>query len=91
MLIAYGFILGFRTQDKLNSVYELLKEKPSLFKLKKLFNPGNAQHHFTLVIECEEQDMVEFLENYLLRFYSYDVKISLLQRHENEIDKMTPI
>ncbi len=86
--MTYGFILRFRTQKELNSVYELLKEKLSLFKLRKFFNSVNLLRRFTLVIECREQDMIEVMENYLSRFYSGDVEISLLQGHESEIDKM---
>ncbi len=86
--MTYGFILRFRTHKELISVYELLKEKPSLFKLRKFFNSVNLLRRFTLVIECREQDMIEVMENYLSRFYSGDVEISLLQGHESEIDKM---
>lgn len=89
--MTYGFILRFKTQKDLNSVYELLKEKSSLLALKKFFNPANVLRHFTLVIECREQDTVEFLENYFLRFYSGDVDISILSGHESEVDKMMPI
>ncbi|MFZ3166860.1 MAG: hypothetical protein WA130_04535 [Candidatus Methanoperedens sp.] len=91
IVIAYGFILCFQTQDTLNFVCKLLKEKSSLFKLRKLFNPDNVPCRFILVIECTEKDMVEFLENYFLRLYSGDVDISLLHEHESEIDKMKPI
>ncbi len=87
----YGFILRFRIQDELNSAYELLKEKSSSFTLRKFFNSANIRHRFTLVIECGDQDMVEFMQNYLPRFYSGDVDIFLLQGHESEIDKMKPI
>jgi len=59
--------------------------------LRKFFNPDNVPYRFILVIECAEQDMVEFLENYFLRSYSGDVDISLLHEHESEIDKMKPI
>ncbi|MDL5502154.1 MAG: hypothetical protein QSU88_02960, partial [Candidatus Methanoperedens sp.] len=62
-----------------------------LFKLRKLFNPENVPHRFILVIECGEEDMVEFLENYFLRLYPGIVDISLLHEHESEIDKMKPI
>jgi hypothetical protein len=89
--VTYGFILRFRTQDKLISVCELLNTKSSSFTLKKLFNPADVLHRFTLVIECNEQDMVEVLENYFLIFRSNDMDISLLQGHESEIDKLTPI
>lgn len=89
--MTYGFILRLRTQKELNSDYELLKEKLSLFKLRKFFNSVNLLRRFTLVIECREQDMVEVMENYLLRFYSVDVDISLLSGHESEVDKMIPI
>ena len=91
MVIAYGFILRFQTQDKLNLVCKLLKEKSSLFKLRTFFNPANVPYRFILVIECAEKDVIEFLENYFLRFYSGDVAISLLHEHESEIDKMKPI
>ena len=91
IVIAYGFILRFQTQDTLDFVCKLLKEKSSLFKLRKFFNPDNVPCRFILVIECGEQDMVEFLENYFLRLYSGDVDISLLHEHESEIDKMKPI
>ncbi len=89
--MTYGFILRFRTQDDLNSVYELLKEKSSILDLRKYFDPINELCHFTLIIECREQDTVEFLENYFLRFYSGDVDISLLSGRESEVDKMMPI
>jgi hypothetical protein len=89
--MTYGFILRFQSQNDLNSVYEMLKEKSSLLALRKFFNPANVLYHFTLVIECREQDTVELLENYFLRFYSGDVEISILQGHESEIDKMIPI
>jgi hypothetical protein len=89
--MTYGFILRFRTHKELNSVYELLKEKPSLFKLRKFFDSVNLLCRFTLVIECREQDIVEVMEKYLSRFYSGDIEISLLQGHESEIDKMMPI
>ena len=75
----------------MNFVCKLLKEKSSLFKLRKLFNPDNVPCRFILVIECAEKDMVEFLENYFLRLYPGDVDISLLNEHESEIDKMKPI
>ncbi len=52
VLMTYGFILCFRTQDDLNSVYELLKEKSSILDLRKYSDPINVLHHFTLVIEC---------------------------------------
>ncbi len=90
-VMTYGFILRFGTQDKLNSVYELLKKKSSSFTLRKFFNPANNPHHFTLVIECTKQDMVETMENYLSQIYSNDIEISLLHGHESEIDKMKPI
>ncbi len=89
--MTYGFILRFRTQDKLNSAYELLKKKSSAFTLKKLFSSSNIPYRFVLVIECEEQEMVEFMQNYLPKFYSGDVEICLLSGHESEIDKMKPI
>ena len=89
--MTYGFILRFRTQKELNSIYELHKEKISLFELKKFFNSGNLLRRFTLVMECREQDMIEVMENYLSRFYSGNVEISILQGHESEIDKMMPI
>ncbi len=91
LIVTYGFILRFQTQDKLISVCELLKKKSSSFTLKKLFNPADVLHRFTLVIECNEQDMVEILENYFLIFRSNDMAISLLHGHESEIDKMMPI
>ena len=91
IVIAYGFILRFQTQDTLDFVCELLKEKSSHFKLRKFFNPDNVPCRFILVIECTQTDMVEFLENYFLRLYSGDVDISLLNDHESEIDKMKPI
>jgi hypothetical protein len=91
-VMAYGFILRFRTQDKLNSVYEQLQKKIlNLVKLRKFFNSANALHPFILVIECREQDMVEVMENYFLRFNWHDVDICLLSGHEYEIDKMNPI
>ncbi len=86
--MAYGFILRFGTQDKLNSAYELLRKKSSSFTLRKFFNPANIRHRFTLVIECTEQDIVEVMQNYLPQFYSGDVEISLLSGHESELDKM---
>ncbi len=89
--MTYGFILRFRIQDELNSAYELLGKKSSSFALRKFFNSASIRHRFTLVIECGDQDMVEFMQNYLPRFYSGDVDISLLQGHESEIDKMKPI
>jgi hypothetical protein len=89
--MTYGFILRFRTQKEMNSVHELLKEKSNLFTLRKFFNSANIPRHFTLVIECREQDMAGLLENYFLRSYSCDVDISLLSGHESEIDKMMPI
>ncbi len=89
--MTYGFILRFRTQDKLNFAHELLKTKSSSFTLKKFFNPANIRHRFTLVIECREQDMVEFMQDYLPKFYSVDVEICLLSGYESEIDKMNPI
>jgi hypothetical protein len=90
--MTYGFILHFRTQDKLNSVYEQLqKKKLNFLKLRKFFDSANALYYFILVIECREQDMVELLENYFLRSYSGDVDICLLSGHEYEIDKMNPI
>ena len=89
--MTYGFILRFRIQDELNSAYELLKKKSSPFTLKKFINPANIPHRFTLVIECKEEDIVEFMQNYLPRFYSDGVEISLLHGHESEIDKMMPI
>jgi hypothetical protein len=91
MVTDYGFILRFRTPGELNSAYELVKKKSSRFTLRKFFNPSNVPRRFTLVIECREQDIVESLENYFLRFYSGDVDISLLCGHESEIDKMMPI
>ncbi len=91
VMMTYGFIVRFRTQEDLNSVYELLKEKSNIHALRKLFNPVNVLRHFTLVIECREQDTVEFLENYFLRFYSGDADISLLSGHESDVDKMIPI
>jgi hypothetical protein len=90
-VMAYGFILRFRIKDELNSAYELLKEKSSSFTLRKFFNPANIRHRFTLVIECNEKDIVEIMQNYLPKFYSGDVEISLLSGHESEIDKMKPI
>ncbi len=91
LVMTYGFSLHFGNQGELNSTYELLKEKSNLFTLRKFFNSANIPHHFTLVIECREQDMVEVMEKYLSRFYSGDVKICLLSGHESEIDKMMPI
>jgi hypothetical protein len=91
LIMKFGFILRFRTQDNLISVCEQLKKKSRSFTLKKLFNPSDALHRFTLVIECNEQDMVEVLENYFLIFRSNDMDISLLHGHESEIDKLTPI
>jgi hypothetical protein len=75
----------------LNSAYELLKEKSSSFTARKFFNPANIPRRFSLVIECTEQDIVEVMQNYLSRFYSEDIEISLLWGHESEIDKMMPI
>ena len=89
--MAYGFILRFRTQDKLNSVYEQLQKKLNPFKLRKFFNSANALYPFNLVIECEEQDMAELLDNYFLCFYPDNIDISLLHGSESEIDKMKPI
>ncbi len=90
--MTYGFILRFRTEDKLNSVYEQLqKKKLNLVKLRKFFNSANALYPLILVIECGEQDMVGLLENYFLRSYSGDVDICLLSGHEYKIDKMNPI
>ncbi len=89
--MTYGFILRFGTKDKLNFVYEQLKKKSSSFKLRKFFNPANIRHRFTLIIECEEQDIVEVIQNYLSGFYSDDIEISFLHGHESEIDKMKPI
>ncbi len=89
--MTYGFILRFQNQDNLISVCEQLKKKSSSFTLKKLFDPADVLHRFTLVIECNEQDMVEVLGNYFLIFRSNDMDISLLQGHESEIDKLTPI
>ncbi len=90
--MTYGFILRFRTEDKLNSVYEQLqKKKLNLVKLRKFFSSANALYPFSLVIECREQDIAELLENYFLRSYSGDVDICLLSGHEYEIDKMNPI
>ncbi|KCZ70642.1 hypothetical protein ANME2D_02664 [Candidatus Methanoperedens nitroreducens] len=90
--MTYGFILRFRTQNKLSSVYEQLqKKKLNLLKLRKFFNPANVQYPFILVIECREQDMAGLLENYFLCFYSGDVDIYLLHGSESEIDKMKPI
>jgi hypothetical protein len=91
LVMMYGFILRFRIQDKLNSVHEQLKEKSNFIRVRKFFNPANVPHRFTLVIEGEEKDMVEFMEKYLPQFYSCDVKISILSGHESEIDKMKPI
>jgi hypothetical protein len=91
-VMTYGFILRFRTQDKLNSVYEQLqKRKLNLLKLRKFFNSANALHPFILVIECREQDMAGLLENYFLCFNWNDVDICLLSGHGYEIDKMNPI
>jgi hypothetical protein len=87
----YGLILRFRIQEELDSAYELLKVKSSSFTLRKFFNPANIPRRFTLVIECGDQNMVEFMQNYLPQFYSGDVEISLLSGHESEIDKMKPI
>ncbi len=87
----YGFILRFRKQEELNSAYELLKEKSCSFTLRKFFNSANIPRRFTLVIECTELDMVDVMQNYLSRFYSGDVEISILPGHESEIDKMKPI
>ncbi len=89
--MTYGFILRFRIQDELNSAYELLKEISSSFTLRKFFSSANIPRRFTLVIECGDRDMVEFMQNYLPMFYSGDVEISLLSEHESEIDKMKPI
>jgi hypothetical protein len=89
--MTYGFILRFRIQNELISAYELLKKKSSSFTLRKFFNPANVPRRFTLVIECKEQDIVEFMQNHLPQFYSVDVEISLLSGHESEIDKMKPI
>ncbi len=89
--MTYGLILRFRIQEELNSAYELLRKKSSSFALRKFFNSANIRHRFTLVIESGDQDTVEFMQNYLPRFYSGDVDISLLQGHETEIDKMMPI
>ncbi len=74
-----GFILRFRTQDKLNSVYEQLQKKKlnNFLKLRKLFNSANALYPFILVIECREQDMAGLLENYFLCFNWYDVDTSV--------------
>jgi hypothetical protein len=91
MLMTYGFILRFRTKDDLNSVYELVKKNSSILDLRKYFDPITELRHFTLVIECREQDTVEYLENYFLRFYFGDVDVSLLSGHESEVDKMMPI
>ena len=91
LIVTYGFILRFQTQDKLISACELLKKKSSSSTLKKLFNPADALHRFNLVIECKEQDIVEVLENYVLLFGSNDTDISLLHGHESEIDKLMPI
>ncbi len=91
-VMTYGFILHFRTRDKLNSVYEQLqKKKLNLVKLRKFFNPDNAMYPFILIIECGEQDMAGLLENYFVGFNWDDVDISLLQGNESEIDKMKPI
>ncbi len=87
----YGFILRFRIQDELNSAYELLKEKSRSFTFRKFFSSANITHRFTLVIECKEEDIVEFMQAHLPQFYSRDVEISLLSGHESEIDKMKPI
>ncbi len=89
--MTYGFILRFRTQDELNSVHERLKEKFGFKTMKKFFNPANVPCRFTLVIECDEQDMIGFLGNNFLCSYSGDVDISLLHGSESEIDKMMPI
>ncbi len=89
--MTYGFILRFRNQDNLISVCEQIKKKSSSLTLRKLFNPSDVLHRFALVIECNEQDMVEVLENYFLIFRSNDMDISLLHGHESEIDKLTPI
>ncbi len=90
--MTYGFILRFRTQDKLNSVYEQLqKKKLNFLKLKKFFDSANFLYPFILVIECGEQDMTGLLENYFLRSYSGDVDICLLSGHDYEIDEMKPI
>jgi hypothetical protein len=89
--MTYGFILRFRTQDKLNSAYELLRKKSSSFALRKFISPANIPRRFTLVIECMEQDMIEIMEKYLPRFYSGDVEICLLSGNESEIDRMMPI
>jgi len=91
-VVTYGFILRFRTQNKLNSVYEQLqKKKLNLLNLRKFFNSANALYPFNLVIECREQDMAGLLENYFLCFNWYDVDSSLLHGSESEIDKMNPI
>ena len=90
-VIMYGFILRFRIQDELNSAYELLREKPNSFTLRKFFNSANIPHRFTLVIECGYKNMIEFMQNYLPKFYSGDVEISLLSGHESEINRMKPI
>ena len=91
-VMTYGFILRFRTQDKLNSIYEQLqKKKLNLVKLRKFFDSANAMYPFILVIECREQDMAGLLENYFLCFNWYDVDSSLLHGSESEIDKMNPI
>ncbi len=89
--MTYGFILRFRIQDELNSAYELLKGRSNSFTLRKFFSSANIPRRFTLVIECKDQDMVEFMQNYLPKFYSGDVEISLLSGRESEIDKMKPI
>jgi hypothetical protein len=90
--MTHGFILRFRTQDKLDSVYEQLqKKKLNLLKLGRFFNPANALYPFTLVIDCREQDMAELLENYFLCFNWDGVDISLLYGSEFEIDTMKPI
>jgi hypothetical protein len=71
----------------LNFVYGQLKKKSSSFTLRKFFNPANILRRFTLIIECNEQDVVEIIQG----FYSDDIEISLLHGHESEIDKMKPI
>jgi hypothetical protein len=87
-----GFVLRFRTQDELNSVYEQLQKKIlNLVKMRKFSNPANVPYSFILVIECREQDMAGLLDNYFLRSYFGDVDICLLSGHESEIDKMNPI
>ena len=89
--MTHGFILRFGTQDKLNSAYELLKEKSDCLTLKKFINPANVRNRFTLVVECRVQDMIEIMEKYLSQFYSDGAEISLLHGHESAIDKMKPI